>query len=104
MEGLVIDRFGNKIRGIQLQRLNGCVDVAKSRNHNNLNFRIGLFKGCQDFKPIHSGHADIRNDNLRRGGLAKIDAVQAVSGGPYTISRIRQGNGHDLADTLFIVN
>ncbi len=101
---LTVQRLGNKIRSVQLKGPDGQVHLPESRGHDHFGFGMGLLDLFQDGDAVHARHAHVRDDDLRRGFIAKGQAALAVFRRVNGIAGVFEGDPRHTPNTFLVIN
>ena len=99
-----MNRLGDKIRGIQLQRLDSQFHFAVAGDDNHLGVRAHGLDAPQDLYSVQARHLNVGQDDLRSFLLKQLDPPFPVYGNGQGVAGIPQGNSQQFPDPFLVIN
>ena len=99
-----MDRLGNEIRSLQLQGADGQFHLTVACDDYHFGIGLHCLDATQNLDAVHPRHLYVRKHKRRQFTPKDFQSLLTAFGNPNHIAGIPKGNGHDLADTLFVVN
>ena len=104
VQGMVADRLGDKIGGIELKGLDGEIHFRESGTDDDLDVRIELLDRLQNLETVHSRHSDIRDYDSGKRLTTTFETGCPIQGGCYLVAVVAQGEIHDIQNIFFIID
>jgi hypothetical protein len=100
----VVNGFGDEVGGIQLEGAHGQFHLGKGGGHDHFDLGMTTLDPFENLESVHTGHADVRNDQLRMATVAEVQSSRTVGGADDGISGILKGQAGHLANVGLVVD
>ena len=103
LQHVVVDGLGDEVGRLELEALDGEIDIAVAGDHDDFGLRPLRFDGAQKPDPVQPRHLDVGENDVRHDAAERLQGLQAVFGRQHVEAAVRQGNAQHPADTLLVV-
>ena len=103
-EDLVVDRFGDEIRGFQFEAVDGQFHVPMAGDHDHLGFGGFLFDSAQQFDAVHAGHLDIAQHDRRYGPVEGRQGFLTVLSRVHGVAQFAEVDIQNFPDIRLVIH
>ena len=104
MQNFVVHRRGEKVGSVELEALDGQIQVAVPGQHDHFNVAVRFLDDFQQINAGAAGHFDIGKDDVRAFFREPGQSLIHTGGGDDRVPGIRERNPQNIPDALLVVH